>query len=57
MTYKKKPVEVPDHVIESFARCLLPTIREYFKSKEGQRDYTKWKTENLKYDMNEENDG
>ena len=43
MADKKALPEVPDHVIESFARCLLPAIREYFDSEEGQKEYEKWK--------------
>lgn len=29
--------EIPDHVIDSLARCLLPHIQNYFESEEGQR--------------------
>lgn len=35
--------EVPDHVIESFARCILPGIRKYFDSEDGQREFDEWK--------------
>ena len=43
MSDKKQVPEVPDHAIESFARCILPAIREYFESEEGQREFAKWK--------------
>lgn len=35
--------EIPDHVIDSLARCLLPHIQNYFESEEGQRELKKWK--------------
>jgi hypothetical protein len=37
--------EVPDHVIDTFARCLLPKIQAYFDSPEGQADFEAWKHE------------
>lgn len=44
---KKTPPDVPGHVIESFARCLLPGIREYFDSGEGQKEFEKWTQKKL----------
>lgn len=43
MSDKKQVPEVPDHAIESFARCILPAIQEYFESEEGQREFAEWK--------------
>ncbi len=46
---KKKPEKnthlpgVPDHVIESLARCILPSIQAYFESEEGRREFAEWK--------------
>lgn len=37
-------VELPQSVIESFARFLLPEIRKFYASKEGQREFNKWKS-------------
>ena len=34
---------VPDHVIESLARCALPLIQAYYESEEGQREFAEWK--------------
>jgi len=45
MSDKKATPEIPDHVIESFARCILPGIRKYFDSEEGQIEYSQWKDE------------
>ena len=46
MSDKKQMPKVPDHVIESFARCILPGIRKYFDSEERQREFAKWKGTN-----------
>lgn len=43
MSCKKTPPEVPDHVVESLARCILPSIQKYFESEEGQREFAEWK--------------
>ena len=37
---KKK---IPQHEVEALARCLLPEMQRYFESKEGKREYEKWK--------------
>jgi hypothetical protein len=41
---KRKP-DIPDEVIESLARMLLPAIQKYFDSEEGQREFAAWKAE------------
>ena len=35
--------EIPDSVIETLARCLLPKIRDFFESPEGREEYERWK--------------
>jgi hypothetical protein len=30
--------------VEALARCLLPAIRSYFESDEGQREFAEWQT-------------
>lgn len=37
--------EIPDHAIESLARCLLPHIQKFYESEEGQRAFEEWKAE------------
>jgi hypothetical protein len=32
----------PAAAIEALARCLLPAIRSYFESGEGQREFADW---------------
>lgn len=42
--------DFPDEAIESLARYILPSIRAYFESDEGQREYAEWKAEKEKAD-------
>jgi len=42
-TNNKHKSDIPDHVIESLARCILPSVRAYFESEEGKREFAKWK--------------
>jgi hypothetical protein len=35
-------MQVPADAIEALARCLLPAMREFFDSAEGQREFAKW---------------
>lgn len=37
--------DLPEHVIEDIARCILPDIIAYYESEEGQREFEKWKSE------------
>ena len=46
MNRKKKPVNnsgIPQHIIESIARCILPDIIAYYETEEGQRQFQEWK--------------
>ena len=46
MSRKKKPVNnsgIPQHIIESIARCILPDIIAYYETEEGQRQSQEWK--------------
>ena len=44
---KKKPNDhgtgIPLHEVEELARILLPEIKHFFDSEEGQREFAKWK--------------
>lgn len=31
-------MDIPDHVIDRIARCLLPRMLAYFESEEGQQE-------------------
>lgn len=42
---KKKPIsnsDIPQHAIETIARCILPDIIAYYESEEGQREFQEW---------------
>ena len=46
MSRKRKPVNnsgIPQHIIESIARCILPDIISYYETEEGQRQFQEWK--------------
>lgn len=36
-------MEIPQQEIESLARLILPKIRQFFESEEGQREFAEWK--------------
>ena len=40
---KQEPYAPPEEALEALARCLLPSIRSYFESEEGQREFSEWK--------------
>jgi hypothetical protein len=51
MEKPKKPqnpydVELPQSIIESFARFLLPEIRKFYASEEGQREFQEFEKKN-----------
>ncbi len=39
---KQPEIELPQELIESFARFLVPEIRKYYESEQGQREFAKW---------------
>lgn len=41
-------VELPQSIVESFARFLLPEIRKFYASEEGRREFQKWELEHNK---------
>lgn len=46
-------MRIPQQEIESFARLLLPKIREFFDSEEGQREFVEWKQRQAQVDTKE----
>lgn len=38
-------MDIPDYAIERMARCLLPIMRTYFESEEGQAELKAWEEE------------
>ena len=39
----KKENKIPQHEVDTLARCLLPEIQKFFESDEGKRELEKWK--------------
>ncbi|MCI9544952.1 MAG: hypothetical protein HFE93_12395 [Acutalibacter muris] len=35
-------IELPQAIIETFARFLVPEIRKYYDSEQGQREFAEW---------------
>lgn len=46
---------IPDYVIDSLARALLPAIQAYFATEEGQREFAAWQAERHKQRQNKKN--
>ncbi|NLK37362.1 MAG: hypothetical protein GX299_04700 [Epulopiscium sp.] len=46
-------MEIPQQEIDSLARLLLPKIREFFDSEEGQREFAEWKQRQAQTDTKE----
>lgn len=38
----KTDFDISDYQLESLARVLLPIMREYLSSEQGQKDYAEW---------------
>ncbi len=36
-------VVIPEFVIDTLARCMLPKIQAYYESPEGQAEFEAWK--------------
>ena len=38
----EKEIELPQSIIESFARFLVPEIRKFYESEQGKRELAEW---------------
>lgn len=38
--------EYSQHLINALAKILLPKIKDYYKSEEGQEQFEEWKSKN-----------
>ena len=34
---------IPQHQIETIARCIMPDILAFYESEEGQREFAEWR--------------
>lgn len=39
---QKYEIDLPQSIIESFARFLVPEIRKFYESEQGQKEFSKW---------------
>ena len=39
-------IELPQAIVETFARFLVPEIRKYYDSEQGQREFAEWQEAN-----------
>lgn len=37
-----REIELPQAIIETFARFLAPEMRKYYDSEQGQREFAEW---------------
>ena len=37
-----REIELPQAIIETFARFLVPEIRKYYDNEQGQREFAEW---------------
>lgn len=45
-------IDLPSSIIESFARFLVPEIRKFYQSEEGQKALQKWQEEQEEKNLN-----
>lgn len=45
-------IDLPSSIIESFARFLVPEIRKFYQSEEGQKAFQKWQEEQEEKNLN-----
>ena len=51
MTKRKKiDVALPEELLNSFAKALVPEIRAFYDSDEGKTYFDKWLAKHLEYD-------
>ena len=54
LTSKPPEIELPQSIVDSFARFLVPEIRKYYDSEQGQKEFSKWQNEQQEKKKQEE---
>lgn len=44
--------DIPEYQLESLAKVLLPIMREYLSSEQGQKDFAEWQQSQLNNKFN-----
>ena len=52
MSRRKSTTGIPDFEIDSLARTLLPLMRAYLDSEEGQKEFKTWQAERQQRQLN-----
>lgn len=47
---KQLEIELPQEIVESFARFLIPEIRKYYESEQGKKEFEEWQERQKKKD-------
>ena len=47
--------DIPQHAIETIARCIFPDILAFYESEEGQREFAEWKRKQADKDTKDNN--
>jgi len=45
---QRPEIELPQEIIESFARFLVPEIQKYYESEQGRREFKEWEEQQKK---------
>ena len=47
-TKTQHEIELPQTIIQEFARFLVPEIKKFYESEEGQKAFAEWQAEQAK---------
>ena len=50
----KTDFDIPEYQLESLTKVLLPIMREYLSSEQGQKDFAEWRQLQLNKKSNKE---
>jgi|GEM_PF-603917 len=50
----EKEIELPQSIIESFARFLVPEIRKFYESEQGKQELAEWEAKRKEEDKKNE---
>lgn len=42
-------IELPQSIIDSFARFLVPEIRKFYDSEQGQKEFAEWQERQIEH--------
>ncbi len=47
--------DIPQHAIETIARCIFPDILAFYESEEGRQEFAEWKRKRVDKDNKDNN--